>query len=133
MVFAWFLFMAAVAPFMTEARKLRTWLALFTSALAANLLPYPEAYLLLDFAAAWIVLIHPAGAGQKAIGWLFVGMLLFDVGFILGGSENPALYSTAMIGLGWVQSLILFAWGAHDAYRRWAGDSRSLRDVRSHY
>jgi hypothetical protein len=102
--------------------KLRTWAALFGTSVAGAVLT-PEhgttpylAYMALCFVGGWIVLIHPAGIAQRAIGLLFAAMLLFHAGAAFAGHPNggPA-YWQMMIGAGWLQFAILLVWSFWDA------------------
>lgn len=110
-------------------QKLRAWTAMFGAsllAIGALYLPVSQiaAYIAIDLIAGAIVLRHPAGVAQKAIGLLFVMMVLFHIGFKLAGNPwNMGGYLNAQLVVGWLQLACLFAWGVDDvlgrAYRRY--------------
>lgn len=119
--------------------KLRTWAALFLSSLAALFASHQIAdwdslvasYMLIDGLAAWVVLIRPAGAAQKAIGLCYFVMILSHIGLVsasLGGRVDTASYDSLQGALGWAQFAILCLWSAWDvgkaiAHRLWSNRS----------
>ena len=110
----WHYAMLGILPFMGGKNRLRTWLVLMGASLVANLLPIMAVpwYVPLDAVAGAIVMRHPAGCAQRAIGALFALMVIYSVGFIL--ADNPAgadTYLDAQTLMGWVQFGCLLAWG----------------------
>lgn len=87
------------------------------AALAASMLPYISAFVAIDIIAAAIVLRHPLGIAQRLIGVLFVGMVFFELGFLISEGHQQALMLSGLSGLGWAQWAILAAWGMYDAWR----------------
>lgn len=110
----WFLAMLAIAPAMRGWQMWRTWAALAGASAAAWIVPDIVAYVIIDLIAAAIVVRHPRGLAQKAIGWLFVSMLLFEVGFILSPQNNPMTMWQIGVVLGWAQWGLLLSWGLYD-------------------
>ncbi|UXO93939.1 hypothetical protein Pan3_17 [Pseudanabaena phage Pan3] len=102
--------------------KLRTWAALFFCSVLGGVLtpehgttPYLT-YMALCFVGGWVVLIAPAGAAQKAIGFIFACMLVFHAGAGFSGKPNGGeLYRYILSLAGWWQFLILLGWGFWDA------------------
>lgn len=125
---AWKITMLCLLPFMLigdRKAKLRTWGALFAAALAALAFPHVGVYIAIDLVAGAVVLSRPAGIEQKLIGLLFAGMAVFDIGFILGGQNDPDLYVRFLTILGWLQAAILAIWGAHDGLGYYLGKRRT--------
>lgn len=126
--------MLCLLPFMffgDRKAKLRTWGALFAASLAAMVFPYVGVYIAIDLIAGAVVLTRPAGIEQRLIGLLFAGMAIFDIGFILGGQNDPDQYVRFMLILGWAQAAILAIWGAHDILGRYLVRHRVGRGVPS--
>ncbi len=105
--------------------KIRTWIALFASSIAALIASHHVAdwdglmrsYILIDGLAAWVVLIRPAGAAQRAIGLCYFVMILSHIGLVgasLGGRVDTASYDSLQGALGWAQFAILCLWSAWD-------------------
>jgi len=114
--------------------KCRTWAALMGASLASIVLPYAAAFMVIDLLAGAMVLRRPAGCGQRAIGLIFAGMALFDIGFIIAGQHDVQAFTGFMVSLGWLQFAILFAWGGYDHWghhlrRGWAACGLPLVDA----
>ena len=106
--------------------RVRTWGALFLSGLLGH---YANeafggtdrlmlAYIAIDLAAAWVVLIRPAGLAQKAIGFCFAVMVLAHIGVVgdsIIGPISTATYDDLNTRLGWAQFFILLCWSCDDA------------------
>ena len=102
--------------------KLRTWVVLFAASLAAWVVISPVSYGVIDAIAGYLVLRHPRGEAQRAIGFLFVGMLGTDIGFFAASALYPgphdlAGYLNFSALLGWLQWACLAAWGAGDVLK----------------
>lgn len=95
--------------------RLRTWVALFSASLATSVMPSVGAYVAIDIIAGAIVLRHPAGLAQRMIGFLFVCMVLFELGYLLSDQQQTAFLVTGLTGIGWMQWAILALWGTCDA------------------
>lgn len=118
----WKAAMLVIAPMMRGRPMFRTWIALFGASVATFFVHAPLGYLAIDAIAASIVVARPSGLAQKAIGVLFVCMVLFDLGFYLSPQADSDLFRTILTGIGWLQWLILGAWAGHDLlgrYRNW--------------
>jgi hypothetical protein len=121
--------------------KVRCWLAMTCASFAAYaLLPVEGhmpflAYVCIDFLAGMAVLASPSGIASRAIGGLFLLMVMIDAVAGYQGSGGTGNYHTAMLFLGWAMWAILMGWGAHDAGKSLAayyrGDS-SAPDAGSH-
>ena len=94
--------------------KLRTWAALFAASVVASYTPSVGAFVAIDIVAGAIVLRHPAGLAQRLIGFLFVCMVLFELGYLLSEQNQAQFLVTGLTGIGWMQWCILVAWGACD-------------------
>jgi len=119
----WKLAMLMLSPFMRGKQKLRTWLAVAGASVATFFVTDPVGYLAIDAIAAAVVVARPSGLPQKAIGGLFVFMMMFDLGFVLSPHAGWDLFASLSTAVGWVQWMILGAWAGHDAlgrYRNWA-------------
>jgi hypothetical protein len=130
--------MLVIAPFMRGRPMLRTWAALLGASVATYWVQTPLGYLAIDAVAAAIVVARPSGLAQKAIGALFVCMVLFDLGFYLSPviadflnqfgfrlseQADVELFRAVLTWIGWVQAAILAGWLGHDAwgrYRNWS-------------
>ena len=117
----WKLAMLALAPLMRGHEMLRTWLAMFGASVAALLVQDVVAYIAIDAIAGAIVMARPSGLAQKAIGALFVLMVMFDLGFYLSPHADWGLFASALSAVGWVQWVILGAWSGHAAWGRYRG------------
>jgi hypothetical protein len=115
----WKLAMLALAPFLRGRQKQRTWVAMFGASVATYFVHDPVGFLAIDAIAAAIVVARPSGLPQKAIGGLFVWMMMFDLGFLLSPHAGWDLFFTLSTGLGWFQWMILAGWEGHDAWRRY--------------
>lgn len=133
----WCWLMLCAAPFLmwTEPKR-RTWLALFMSGLAALVIPSHVigGYMLVDLAAGYAIIRHPAGWQQKGIGAMFLAMVTFHIGYLMASIEgrvlNPQFYGSAVRGIGWGQTLLLISWGLADAVGLLvAGYRRSRRGI----
>lgn len=113
----WKVAMLCLLPLMWGQAKGRTWSALFASSLAALFAPFLSAFIVIDLIAAGIILRRPAGIAQRSIGALFVGMILFEIGFLLSEGNQQGLMLSGLQALGWAQWAILATWGAYDAIR----------------
>lgn len=125
----WKLAMIVLAPMMRGRQMLRTWAAVMGASVAAYFVQDIVAYMAIDAIAAAVVMARPAGYAQKAIGAIFVSMLMFDLGFFLSPHNGWDLFLLASTVAGWVQWLILGAWAGHDAwgrYYRWSYPSHGL-------
>jgi len=101
--------------------KLRAWVAMFLASVAtfvlspsADHMPF-AAYVCIDFLAGLAVLASPSGIYSRAIGVLFLLMVMIDAGAGYRGSDGMGLYQTTMLFLGWAMWAVLLVWGAHDA------------------
>ncbi len=109
--------------------KVRVWAALFGASVVAwivtpNVGHVPLLwYIVIDTAAAWIVLVRPAGLAQKLIGLLFAAMVLFHMGVMMQGTANVnETYFAFQVSAGWAQFLVLAGWSGNDVGRsiwRW--------------
>jgi hypothetical protein len=113
----WKVAMLCLLPLMWGQAKLRTWGALFGASLAALFAPFLSAFVVIDLVAAAVILRAPAGFAQRSIGALFVGMILFEIGFLLSEGNQQGLMLSGLQALGWAQWAILATWGAYDAFR----------------
>jgi len=71
-------------------------------------------YICIDIAAAFLVLLKPAGIAQKLIGCTFAMMISWHVGFSLAAHGDALFYTQFQSILGWVQWAILMLWGLSD-------------------
>lgn len=99
--------------------KPRAWLAVFLSSVMAAFFAFrPEAYLAIDLFFGGLVLARPAGIAQKAIGLIFAGMAVVDIGYVISPRlDGGLLFYWVLSVLGWVQFSILAAWGSYDLGR----------------
>lgn len=75
-----------------------------------------------DIAAAAVVLRHPAGRVQAAIGWVYVAQIIAHFVFIVRADEAAAYdYWLLLTRLAWLQLLLLGGW----AVGRWGKIARS--------
>lgn len=114
----------------------RTWLILFGAAViggffsAGNIM----AFAAIDAVSAWLVLKHPRGESQKAIGLIFVMMLCVHIGFYVAcrmqpGPHDVEGYAAFNRLLGWLQWAFLLSWGATSAVVRFVHNRRASRNV----
>lgn len=115
----WKIAMLLAIPLMRGLPMWRTWTAMFGAAIAALFMPFAAGYLALDLLAGALVLRRPAGGEQKAIGLLFAGMAIADIGYICAGEGTPHAYAAMLSFFGWGQFSILVAWGLHDRWRHY--------------
>lgn len=135
----WKVAMLFALPFMGRGAKLRTWIALMGASAAALLFPpmAVSAYIAIDTIAGVIVLAKPAGEVQRAIGRVFILMVLFHLGYLTSQAffgEVPgaaSFYHNANVAAGWVQFAFLLGWGLWDAGLAWARFANRRRNVRS--
>lgn len=119
----WNAVMLSLFPLMLSGEKLRTWGALFCASLIGSLFRYDNvaAFALIDAVAAWVILRHPRGLAQRAIGLLFVGMLSVHAGFTAAAIDTGRLaaweYANIQRLIGWGQLLIVGVWGGSDVVR----------------
>jgi hypothetical protein len=92
---------------------------MFGASMATYVVHDAVGYLAIDAIAAAIVVARPAGLPQKAIGLLFVWMMMFDLGFLLSPHAGWDLFAALSTGIGWLQWCILAGWEGHDALRRY--------------
>ncbi|CAB4137409.1 hypothetical protein UFOVP319_30 [uncultured Caudovirales phage] len=101
--------------------KVRCWLAMILASFTAYALQPIEghmpfaAYICIDLLAGLAVLASPSGIASRAIGSLFLVMVIIDSGAGYAGSDGTGFYQSAMLILGWAMWAILMGWGAHDA------------------
>lgn len=119
----WKIAMLCIIPLMLGGHKPRAWLAVFLSSiLAAVFALRPEAYLAIDLLCGFAVLMRPAGLEQKAIGMIFAGMAVIDVGYMLSPQADGGItFYYVLSTLGWLQFAILAWWGSHDTGKAIAG------------
>lgn len=128
----WHWAMLALLPLLLGPHRLRTWAALMGASVAAHLLPAMsvEWYIAIDAVAGTVVMRHPVGCAQRAIGALFALMVLYSVGFMV--ADNPAgasVYLDAHTITGWVQWGCLAAWGLHDGGKALFDRARRARSL----
>lgn len=113
---AWLIAMIAISPLMFAgtAAKGRTWLALMAACGAAWLAPDVRWFIVVDFVCATVVLANPYGCAQRMIGLLLAAMMIFSVGYIIGGEQAPGMFTAFQHALGWAQWAILAWWGGYD-------------------
>jgi hypothetical protein len=144
----WFVAMLAVLAFMLMQRacdgwpvhKLRTWASMFASSALAWSIPYMSltsivaCFIVIDTMAGFVVMVRPAGAAQKAIGFLYFIMILQHIAVAIAslkGPVNTASYEAGLTFAGWSQFAILLAWSGwdvggfalHRLGRWWSGHS----------
>jgi len=112
----WKIAMICLLPMMLGGAKLRTWGALFGASLAALFAPFIAAFVAIDIVAAAVILRQPLGIAQRLIGLLFVGMVFFELGFLISEGHQQELMLSGLAGLGWAQWVILAAWGLYDTW-----------------
>lgn len=101
--------------------KVRCWLAMMLASFTAYALQPVEghmpwlAYIAIDLLAGLAVLASPSGLASRAIGSLFLAMVIIDSVAGFRGSDGTGLYQSTMLFLGWAMWAILMGWGAHDA------------------
>jgi len=71
-----------------------------------------RAYIITDALAGFIALRSPKGLAQRMIGGIFAGMVIFHVGYILGGEGDRVTYALFQNVMGWAQFACLATWGA---------------------
>jgi hypothetical protein len=121
-----------------DKAKLRTWAAMMGgSAIAAFSEPSSlHLYILIDALSGYVVLRHPIGCAQRAIGLLFAMMVMAHVGYLVSDIMGSTSYGSDLMhwnmqyGIGWIQLAILGVWGAGDAVvtivDRWRAGGNSL-------
>jgi len=112
----WKIAMLLMLPLMIGGAKPRVWFVMFGASALAAIFPHPPAWLMIDLLAGALVLRRPAGQAQRLIGLIFAGMAMFDIGFLIGGSRDTIAFTGFLACLGWVQFVILLAWGLHDHF-----------------
>lgn len=121
----WKFAMLLILPLMLAPARLRVWVAMMAGSVAALYVPQglPEEavvslYIPIDIAVGAVILAHPRGDWQRALGSLSVGMIGLSVGYlgemVLIGRHNPDFYWRIMMVLSWTRFALLFAWGAYD-------------------
>lgn len=113
----WKVAMVLLVPLMWCPAKVRTWGALFGASLVAAFMPFLSAFVVIDLVAASVILRRPAGMSQRAIGALFIGMILFEIGFLISEGNQQSLMLSGLRAMGWAQWFILATWGSYDAFR----------------
>lgn len=108
--------MLVMLPLMFGGAKPRVWIVMLGASVLAAIFPHPPVWLTIDLLAGALVLRHPAGQAQRLIGLIFAGMAMFDIGFLIGGARDLAAFTGFLACLGWVQFVILLAWGLHDHF-----------------
>ena len=104
----WKLAMLCIAPFMQGRAQIITWAMLMGASFASYLAPNAVFYLALDMAG--FLLFYRGGKWQQAIAVLFAGMAMLDVAAL----ALPNSYLSMMHLFGWMQWLVLAAWGIAD-------------------
>ena len=94
----------------------RTWGAMLAASIAGKVFNDPTAWVLIDLAAAFVVIFPPRIGFQKAIAALFGGMMVFELGWILSARMNVEVVINAGSLGGWLQIAVLLAWGIDDRY-----------------
>ena len=117
----WKLAMLCLAPFMRGRQMLRVWVAMFGASVAAHFAQDVVAYIAIDAICAALIMARPSGVAQKAIGALFVLMVMFDLGFYLSPQTDWGAFAGSLSAVGWVQWFILAGWTGHDAWRNYSG------------
>ena len=104
--------------------KLRTWAAMMLSSLwgmaAVSLTgDYTPVILWIigDCVAGLIVIMRPAGLAQKAIGFSYLMLVLYHIGFLLSGGKIIETYIEFQIATGWAQIAVLLLWSVADVGR----------------
>ena len=121
--------MLTTGMFLQSRPMLRTWAALFGASIAAFWIYSPLGYLAIDLIAASLIVARPSGLAQKAIGALFVCMVLFDLVFYLSPQADVELFRATLTGISWVQWLILGTWIGHDTWRRYHNWSNATGSI----
>lgn len=106
-----------------DKAKLRTWAAMIGGSLVAAFFAPSSMhlYILIDAISGYIVLRHPIGPAQRAIGLLFAMMAMFHIGYLVSDIYERTTYGSALMHwraqyvIGWIQLIILGIWGAGDA------------------
>jgi hypothetical protein len=116
--------------------KGKTWLVLFSAALAGSLFSADAimAFLAIDALAAFFVLQRPRGETQRAIGIVFIMMMFLHLGFYAAcrlqpGPHDLTRYVEWERGLGWLQWACLAFWGVGDALVRLVVDRGASRNL----
>lgn len=135
----WKLALVLLLPLMWQDKvKLRTWAAMIGGSLVAAGFEASSLhlYILIDAVSGYIVLRHPIGPAQRAIGLLFAMMVMFHVGYLVSDIYERTTYGSALMhwraqsAIGWMQLIILGIWGAGDAVvtivDRWRAGGNSL-------
>lgn len=115
----WDAAMIALAPFLRGHQMQRTWLAVIGASVATFFVHDPLGFILIDVAAAVIVMAAPSSKPQKMIGAVFCLMIIFELAFMLTPRNNWDLFVNSLMALGWVQVAILAGWTGHDHFRRY--------------
>lgn len=123
MLTMWTLCLLGLALLMRGAVMWRTWAALLCASVAGKAFPDPAAWVLIDLAAAIIVIFPPRAGFQKAIAGLFAAMLFFELGWLPSNRLNPEFVEGVGFIGGWLQLAVLLTWGIDERY-----GLRSLRD-----
>jgi len=113
----WHWAMLMLVPLILDKVRGRVWAVLVLGSIASHVLAFdPKAYLAIDLVCGYLVLRKPAGLAQKAIGLLFAGMAIIDIGYIFSpqADEGMLLYQV-LTAIGWLQFAIMAVWGSHDA------------------
>jgi hypothetical protein len=119
----WWIAMLAVLPLIHGERMFRTWLAVTGAAVLGWLFPYVAAYVLIDLAAAAVVVRRPRGLPQKGICALFAVMMLIEIGYLFSSQLNGDILANIGVVIGWIMWLLLLSWGLHEYDERNRVDS----------
>ena len=130
----WKVAMLLLVPFIRGHQKVWAWAVLMGASLSTYVVTGAVGYMAIDIVAAALILAtKPSNLPQRLIGALFVGMLMFDLGFYLSPQANPEILRFNLVALGWLQWAVLAAWTFHDFrrnYRSRAGPSVSMAPSR---
>lgn len=76
--------------------------------------PWPW-FMALDFIAALIILIRPAGIAQGLVGVIYVFMMATHTGYAINGSKaDPFVYWWLLTVFAFVQLLLIGGWALHE-------------------
>jgi hypothetical protein len=106
----------ALAFLMRRPVMWRAWAALLGAMAGGQALPDPVMWVLIDLAAAIIVIFPPRAGFQKVIAWLFAAMMLFELGWLLSDRMNAEAVVNAGAICGWLQLAVLLTWGIDERY-----------------
>ena len=94
--------------------------------------------ILIDGIAAAVILTRPAARYQSVLGSLYLVQIACHCGYglnVIQGTADPMAYYTLISGIGWLQILVLGAWGGGDLVRRmlhrFRGRAAAMADTES--